>query len=113
VIELGTGIAVCLQPLNQVAFYAQGYILRAENRSAVGAADSPKNAEIIKDAGGTIPLFPGDVALRRFILHLSRLEDALASKVKTESTMGSSPVTEHIMSERHTWHEIFMNFHNT
>ena len=58
-IEPGTGLAASLQPLNQFASYAQRYILRAENRSAVGAADSPKNAEIIKDAGGTIPLFPG------------------------------------------------------
>ena len=92
---------------------SQRYILRVGKRSAGGAAGSPKKAEIIKDAGSTIPLLPGDFALSRFLLHLSRLEDALASKVKTESTMGSSPVTEHIMSERHTWHEIFMNFHNT
>lgn len=53
VVELGTGIAACLQPLNQFASYAQGFILRVGKSSAVGVAESLKNAEIIKDAGGT------------------------------------------------------------
>jgi hypothetical protein len=35
--------------------------------------------------------FWGEFALSRFILHLSRLEDAFERKVKTESTMESSP----------------------